>query len=51
MISNKVDPITSIHLAKRGWKYGAEAGVLKRKGTALFLSNFFKVYDLYIKLY
>ena len=29
-ISNKVDPITSIHLGKRGWKYGAGAGVLKR---------------------
>ena len=33
MISNTVDPITSIHLAKRGSKYSAEAGVLKRTDT------------------
>ena len=32
VISNKVDPITSIHLAKSGWKYGAGAGVLKKRG-------------------
>ena len=42
MISNKVDPITSIHLAKRGWKYGAEAGVLKRRGTGTFPILFFQ---------
>ena len=41
MISNKVDPITSIHLAKRGWKYGAEAGVLKRRGHGTFPICFF----------
>ena len=36
VISDKVDPITSIHVAKRGWKYGAEAGVLTRRGTGTF---------------
>ena len=51
VISNKVDPIASIHIAKRGWKYGAQAGVLKRRGLALFLSNFFKVYHFFIQNY
>ena len=34
------------------WKYGAGAGLLKRReqgaGLALFLFNFFKVYHFYI---
>ena len=34
VISNKVDPITRIHLVKRRWKYGA--GVLKRRGIGTF---------------
>ena len=33
--------MTSIHLAKRGWKYGAEAGVLKRRGHGTFPICFF----------
>ena len=33
--------------SKRGWKYGAEAILLKR-GLALVLFNFFKVYHFYI---
>ena len=32
---------------KRGWKYGAGSGLLKR-GLALFLFNFFKVYHFHI---
>ena len=33
---------------KRGWKYGAGAGPLKRGGLTLFLLNFFEVYHFYI---
>ena len=35
-------------ILKRGWKYGAGAGFLKRERVALFLFNFFKVYHSYI---
>ena len=35
-------------IKKRGWKYGAGVGLLRRKGLPLFLFNFFKVYQFYI---
>ena len=46
-------------MENRGWKYGAEAGLLKKRvgvgggggggvGLALFLFNFFKVYHFCI---
>ena len=37
------------YLPKRGWKYGAGAGLLKGgRGLTLLLFNFFKVYHFYI---
>ena len=32
----------------RGWKYGAGAGLLKRRGAGTFPIYFFKVYHFYI---
>ena len=29
---------------KKEWKYGAGAGLFKRRGLVLFLFNFFKIY-------
>ena len=37
-----------LKIKKRGWKYGAGAGPLKRGRLTLFLFNFFKVYYVYI---
>ena len=37
-----------LKIKKRGWKYGAGAGSLKRGRLTLFLFNFFKVYHVYI---
>ena len=37
-----------LKIKKRGWKYGAGAGPLKRERLTLFLINFFKVYYVYI---
>ena len=34
---------------KKGWTYGAGAGLLKRGGLTLVLFNFFKVYHFYIE--
>ena len=40
----------SENIKKRGWKYGAGAGLLKRGGElALYLFNFFEVYHFYIE--
>ena len=37
-------------IIKKGWKYGAGAGLLKRGGgVALFLLNFLKLYHFYVQ--